>query len=202
MLWCLSHAGLPCGARQRYLAIQAGREDVPSGRCNQAACEAAWDTLTHAFLECPEVNRLWQWVSRLYVAISGGSAPPLTLNVILCGAAHPGWQPRSLWYLLRGVVMSCIFRARAKGMQTGQHVNCASVACCVVSQLRAMVRQDWLAATRCSAVRALFGVPIADPESWRRRFDQRWRPGGPVCIVTGQVLTLRLTASFPVPVPT
>jgi hypothetical protein len=201
VLWCLSHAGVPCGARQRYLALQAGRESVPAGRCGQTGCEQQWDTLTHAFLECPETYKLWQWASHLYVAIVGGSAPPLTPSVVLCGATHSGWQPRSLWYLLRGVVVGCIFQARAQGVQTGQHVSCASIACMVIAQLRAMVKQDWLAATRCSAVRALFGVPAADPESRRRRFQKRWRPGGPVCVLAGNVLTLRLTTSFPVPVP-
>jgi exonuclease III len=201
VLWCLGHAGVPCGARQRYLALQAGRESVPTGRCSQMGCEQHWDTLTHAFLECPEIEKLWQWVSQLYVTISGGSAPPLIPNVVLCGATHPGWQPRSLWYLLRGVVVGCVFQARAQSVRTGQHVSGSSIACMVVSQLRALVRQDWLAATRCSAVRALFGVPAADPEARKRRFHKRWKPGGHICVVTGNVLTLRLTTAYPVPVP-
>jgi hypothetical protein len=201
VLWCLAHAGLPCGARQRYLAVQAGREELPSGRCAQPGCQQQWDTLTHAFLECPETLRVWQWVSHLYASISGGAASPVVPSVILCGAAHPGWQPRSQWHLLRGVTVGCIFQARAHALQSMQPMTATRVACSIVSKLRALVRQDWLAATRCSAVRALFGVPVVHPQSRRARFSRRWGPGGPVCVVADNVLTLRLTTSSPVPVP-
>jgi len=202
VLWRLGHAAVPCGALQRYLAIQACRQDLPAGRCMQPGCEEHWDTLTHGFLECPVVQRVWQWVADLWAAVSMQNGPPLTLEVLLCGRMRPVWQPRSLWHLFRGVAVGCIFQARARALQSGQPLSSARVACCIVSALRTAMQRDWLAATRCSSVRALFGVPAASPACLRSSFHRRWRPCGPLCSVAGTILTVRLTPSYPIPVPT
>jgi len=167
----------------------------------QPGCEEHWDTMTHGFLECPVIRRVWEWVRALYVAVVNEAGPPLTVEVLLCGRTRPVWQARSLWVFFRGLTVGCIHQARVRALHSGQPLSAARIACCIVSALRSAIKQDWLAATRCSAVRALFGVPRSSHACLRSRFDRRWRPGGPLCSVAGAVMTVRLTPASPVPVP-
>lgn len=204
VLWSLAHGALPCGARQRYLAIKARSNDVPHGRCMQPECQDTWDTLQHGILHCPRVQQVWGWVARLWVAIAGGAPPPLTAEIILCGTACPTWRPRlSLWYLLRAVALSCILKARGKSHLSGQPLSAARVSCCIVNALRETMRSDWIAATRCHAVRAMFGTPAASAESLKRRFKKRWAHGGVLCSVADDesAMHIRLTPQFPVAIP-
>lgn len=200
----MAHGALPCGARRRSLMISQRRNDIPHGRCPQHGCEDVWDTLTHGFLECPRVHRVWVWVCEFWVAVAGGSAPPLTADVLLCGLTAPVWQPNwSLWHVIRAISITCISQAREKAFASGLHISPTRVACRIVIALRDLMRSDFLAATRCSAVRALYGTPAASADNLRRRFRKHWRPGGVLCSVDDahSVLHMHLTPSHPVPVP-
>jgi hypothetical protein len=203
VLWCLAHGASPCGARQRFLAIKARSQNIPHGRCIQPECQQPWDTLQHGLLHCPRVKQVWDWVAKLWVAIAGGSLPPLTAEVILCGTACSTWRPRlSLWYVIRAIALSCILKARGKSHLSGQPISATRVCCCIVNALRECMRSDWIAATRCHAVRAMFGTPTASTESLKRRFKKRWTHGGVLCVVNvdESALHIRLTPQFPVPV--
>jgi hypothetical protein len=204
VLWRLAHGALPCGARQRWLWILDKRDEIPDGYCCQPECGNVWDTLTHAFLECPRVKVVWQWVAQLWVASSSrSSAPPLSADVILCGRTAPVWRPQwCLWHVLRAITISCIFKARERAFASGQPLSPTRVACCIVIALRERLRSDFLAASRCPAVRALYGTPAASPDGLKARFEKRWRPGGVLCSVADEnVLHIHLTPHHPIPVP-
>ena len=178
------------------------RQDVPYGRCQQPQCQE-WDTLSHALLHCPEVQRVWEWVAQLWVAVRGGAPPPLTQAVILCGRTHPVWAPGSpLWGVLRAVALGCLHHARKRAFASGQLLAASRVACRIVAELRQLVMSDWVAATRSHAVRRLYGVPCSMPaDVLLSRFDSRWGSMLGVCSVHDGHLLLHLTPQFPVPVP-
>jgi exonuclease III len=204
VLWCLAHAGAPCRALQRYRAINARRTDVPDGHCGQPECGQAWETLTHGYLECPRVHTIWEWVAGLWVAVSGDVSPPLTAAVLLCGQTRPTWRPKTaLWFVLRGIALCCIQKARERAYVSGLHISPARVCCCIVNALRSHMRTEWIAATRCHAVRALYGTPVSLPSSRLRKFKARWARNDVLCVISTSdtVLDIRLTPHFPHPVP-
>ena len=201
---CRAHLSTPtkCGALQRYLDVQARRQDVCAGRCTQDGCEDRWDTLTHGFLECPVIARVWQWVAQLYGHVAGGHMPPLTADVLLCGVTSPVWSPRSrLWYLFRAAAVTCIHAARCRSFRSGLPLSCTRISCCIVSHLRAQIFSDYIASSKCLAVRRLFGTPAPDVAARGRRFRTRWLSHPTLCSVTAGVLSVRLTPQHPVPVP-
>jgi hypothetical protein len=200
VLWRLAHGALPCGARQRYQAIQQRRQEVPDGRCTQLGCDAVWDTLTHSFLDCPAVRLVWDWVAQLYSHVSGGQLPPLTADVVLCGVTRPVWAPRSkFWYLVRSAAVGCLYRARRRAYQSGCLLSPTRVACCVINELRAVISAEWIAASCCLPVRRMYGTPAQDSSKRCADFKSRWHSS--LCSVTDGVLTVHLTPFHPVPVP-
>jgi exonuclease III len=202
VLWRLAHGALPCGARQRYLDVQARRQEVSEGRCKQGGCEDKWDTLTHGFLECPVIARVWQWVAQLYSHLAGGQVPPLTIDVLVCGVTRPVWSPRSrLWYLFRAAAVTCIHAARSRSHRSGLPLSCTRIACRIVIHLRAQISSDWIASSKCLAVRRLYGTPAPNVAARQRRFRQRWLSHPSLCSVTAGVLAVHLTPHHPVPVP-
>jgi hypothetical protein len=151
------------------------------------------------------VKAVWQWVAGLWVAVSGDVSPPLTAAVLLCGQTGPAWRPKTaLWFVLRAVALCCVQKARERAYVSGLHISPARVRCCIVNALRSQMRAEWIAATRCHAVRALYGTPaVSSPSSRLRKFKKRWAYNDVLCAVTNNDsnLHIRLTPSFPVHVP-
>jgi exonuclease III len=202
VLWRLAHGALPCGALKRCDAIQQRRADVPDGLCKQQGCEGEWDTLTHAYFECPVARVVWDWVARLYGHVVGGDPPPVTADVVLCGVTRPVWSPRSdFWHLVRSAAVGCLYRARCKAYMSGVQLSPTRIACCVVNELRAIIVRDWIAASRCLLVRRLYGTPARSPAGRRQKFKDKWEQLSSLCSVTAGVVTVHLSPFYPVPVP-
>jgi hypothetical protein len=97
--------------------------------------------------------------------------------------------------------VGCIHRARCRAHLSGQPLSPARVACCIVSELRAAIVREWIAASKCRAVRRLYGTPARDVHASVARFERRWLSHGVLCSVGGGVLSVHLSPQHPVPVP-
>jgi Reverse transcriptase (RNA-dependent DNA polymerase)/Ring finger domain len=222
--WRILHCTLGCNA---FLAD--GRPHI-EGAAAAAVCEApecaahgSVESLTHAFLDCPQAQPAITWMLDTWRALTGQS-PPRTARVLLADDPD-GWpeeerpankQTYQLWTRLRVAMLGAIWRVRCSRDEGGDGVTFARRATTMaVESLLDAIKRDWLR-TQLD-VRELDGGSFC--QDWWRGFDVRlkvddfiedWAAGGFFCEVRGDPpatqhgpdeRTLHLLLGLDTPVP-
>lgn len=211
--WRILHACLGCNAFLCY--ARGGRGAcTTSPFCSAATCAGrnVVETLTHAFIDCPEVAPVARWLCDTWRALAGAEPPCMPL-VLLCDdprawPAAPDRQAFQLWTRLRVATLGSVWRLRcARARPDGDTRSLAHRA--VKDAIRTVVnaiQRDWARAQ--SDVRYddegdldrdwWSAVDVAlDP----RRFKAMWASPPILCSVSAGGLQVRLSDQGPVPVP-
>ena len=176
--WKVLHGTLGCGAFLSHVQAHSSRPDAArledNAKCSGAACLAADDgrleTITHAMLECPDVQPVVAWLCETWRMLAGaaGVRPsdarvPASAEVILLDdprgweGAHPPANAATyrLWTRLRVAVLGAIWQRRceredafAGGGMVGEDAGGASfahrVASLAVDSVVAALQRDWM----------------------------------------------------------
>jgi len=211
--WRILHACLGCNAFLCY--ARGGRgASATSPFCSAATCAGrdVVETLTHAFIDCPEVAPVVRWLCDTWRELAG-TEPPCMPLVLLCDdprawPAAPGRQAFQLWTRLRVATLGSIWRLRcARARPDGDTRSLAHRA--VKDAIRTVVdaiRRDW--ARTQSDVRYDDEGDL-DRDWWSavdvsldpRRFKAMWATPAILCNVSPAGLTVRLSEQGPVPIP-
>lgn len=194
--WRLLHGQLGCNAFLRDV-----RKGSPATACCTAhTCGhgAALETLTHAFLECPEVQPAVDWALATWELLAGPQAAvPRTAAFLLAddpagwdGAGDPGMY--AMWTRLRVALIGAIWHVRCNRAGAAHGPSFAArVAKRVCSTLTAAIQRDWL---RTGAdVRSLDAGSSFCVDWWRghqfslsrRRFVELWAKPAVFCKLVG-----------------
>lgn len=174
--WRILHCTLGCNA-----FLVNGRPhnglDAQAAMCTAPACAAAGqvETLTHAFMDCPEVRPVIDWLLETWRRLTGQDVPR-TARVLLADDPD-GWpeaaRPNSarafqLWTRLRVATLGAIWRVRCARDEGGGGVTFAHKAVTMAaSSLLEAVKRDWLRTK--SDVRELDDGAFC--KDWWRGFD-------------------------------
>ena len=211
--WRILHACLGCNAFLCY--ARGGRgASATSPLCTAPACTGrhAVETLTHAFIDCPEAAPAMRWLCDTWRELSGAE-PPCTPQVLLCDdpRAWPSAPDRpalQLWTRLRVALLGSVWRLRcARAHPDGDARSLAHRA--VKDAIRTVVgaiKRDW--ARSQSDIRYSDEGDL-DRDWWSavdvsldaRRFEAMWASPPILCRVTPAGLQVRLSDQGPVPVP-
>ena len=220
--WHLLHGCLGCRAFLRHVRASP----LPSACCPAPGCAAAGsvETLSHAFLDCPEVRPAIDWLLATWQCLAH-VAVPRTAQVLL--ADDPGgWPDRPqdvptyrLWTRLRVAVIGAIWRVRCArdegGAASGSFARRAvSLA---LHHLLGAIQRDWTR-TQTDVREMDDGAFCLD---WWRGFDcsltvanfeEQWASPPLFCALLGEApdasrqednrtLEMLLGLDFPVPRP-
>ena len=210
--WRVLHGQLGCNAFLHHVNPSL----FASNCCSAPACrqQRCVETLTHAFLECPEVRPAVEWLQQTWEQLAGERyAVPLTPAFLLADDPE-GWvgaddgRVYRQWTRLRVAFLGALWEARCSrggggggyGVSLARRVAQATAACVV-----AAVWRDWL---RTSGGRAWSpGWFCAD--WWRdagfvlpmQLFRSSWLKPAVFCELRGGGLSLRLGVNEPVQLP-
>ena len=227
--WRLLHGALGCNAFLEHVRRKIaphGQPRPPLASCCMApACAAAGivETLSHAFLACPEVVPVLDWMLETWVQL-GQPAAPRTWRVLLADdlAAWPG-QPTDpgalrMWTRLRVTTLGAIWRVRcSRDADPAGTPFARRVVCMVVEHLCSAIRRDWQR-TQCDVRHMDDGAFCMD---WWRGLDcslrvdqfvKQWASPPVFCEIVGEAparrddpdmrtLALRIGADMPVIFP-
>jgi hypothetical protein len=227
--WLLLHGQLGCRAFLHHVQRQLPFISSPcSALCPSPACSAAShaDSLTHAFLECPDSAAAVDWLCAVWGALTGRAAPPRSASVLLADELRfwavdspAGDAPLlALWTRLRVSVIGGIWKmrcTRAQGPAHGPSQARRAVQEAVLSLVRA-IQRDWLRTT--TDIRTLDNGSFCtewwrgmDPQLSLAKFRATWAHQGVFCVVDdgdaeavpprAPALTLRLGQDLPIPFP-
>ncbi len=227
--WLLLHGKLGCRAFLHHVQRQLSFISTPcSALCPSPACSAAGqaESLTHAFLECPDSAPAVDWLCAAWGALTGKAAPPRSAAVLLADELRfwtvdspAGDTPLlALWTRLRVSVIGSIWKmrcARAQGSPHRASMARMAVQEAVSSLVRAMKR-DWLRTT--TDIRSLDNGSFCtewwrglDPQLSLAKFRASWAHRDLFCVVDGgdagaappraPSLSLRLGVDLPLPFP-
>jgi hypothetical protein len=121
--WRLLHGQLGCRAFLHHVQRKIPHISTPcSPFCCPPACtgQSRFETLSHAFLDCPDTAPAMDWLCGAWAALTGKARPPLTAAVLLADdltawkVDSPANQPLllPLWTRLRVAVLVGIWKAR------------------------------------------------------------------------------------------
>ena len=210
--WRILHACLGCNAFLSY--ARGGRHaSSTSPYCSALACAGrnAVETLTHAFIDCPEVAPVTRWLCDTWRELAGVE-PPCSPDVLLCDdpRAWPGphdAKALQLWTRLRVATVGSIWRLRcARARPDGDPRSMAHRAVKdVIRTVTDAIRRDWARAR--SDVRYDDQGDL-DRDWWSavdvglspQRFKAMWATPPILCDVTAG-LHVRFGVHGPVPVP-
>jgi hypothetical protein len=211
--WQLLHDALPWRARLVAWGGGTVAELAATSACSAQAClasvgaPAGLETLEHAFVSCPVVAPVWEWLAGVWEALAG-TGPPTGPGHLL-GLGPSPWEPpdpalRDLWLLLRLATLHSIWvlrctrdRLRPHGPQFGA----ADVATAVCAEVHSCVRVDWVR-SGLSAWRPQppGSAEAAAQEAALAAFRQRWCRQGALASVLdgpgGPSLTLVLSPAL------
>jgi hypothetical protein len=160
-VWRILHGQLGCNAFLHYVQRSVGGViSAPcSNLCRSPACSAAGrvETLTHAFLDCPESAAAADWLCAAWAALTGKGPPPRTATVLLADDVRdwtvdsPAGTPQAiaLWNRLRVAVIGSIWEARCardRGRLPQVSLSRHAIAT-AVQYLTEAIRRDWLRTT-------------------------------------------------------
>ncbi|KAJ9516746.1 hypothetical protein QJQ45_027158, partial [Haematococcus lacustris] len=187
--WRVLHGSLMVGALWGH--ILKGAAAPGSSDCR--LCQPGQlETLTHAFLTCPAVAPVWEWVLDVYGHLTGTRPPSGDALLLLSGrptrSEAPPFQPPDslLWLRLRVAYLGTVWRLRSSGAATALQPQMVAqrVAEEVVLTLSSAVKRDWHRVGRDIRVGLCGAVPSTwfrgtDPELGADQFDRLWpEPSG------------------------
>lgn len=154
--WRILHGKLGVHAFMRHAHKHT---PAASGLCRAPQCSQAGslETLSHAFLDCPESAPAVDWLCRAWASLTGGPPPPLSAAVLL-GDDLRGWlegNPSShpsllaLWTRLRVSLLGSLWKARcARDQGSLRFVSLAREAVTsAVETVADAIQRDWLRTT-------------------------------------------------------
>ena len=200
--WRLTHGQLGCNAFLHHVQRKVPTITSPcSNLCGSQGCSGLGriETLTHAFLECPDMAPAADWLCEAWAALTGRAAPPRSAAVLLADDLRawtvdsPVEEPRllALWTRLRVAVIGSIWQARcARDQGRLRDISPARLAILLaVKQLRGAIERDWLRVSQ--DIRTLDnGFFCADwwrgvdPQLSIEKFNLSWAFGSIFCSVT------------------
>ena len=211
--WRILHACLGCNAFLCY--ARGGRgASTTTPFCCAPSCAGLDrpETLTHAFLDCPDVAPVARWLCDTWRELTGVE-PPCTAGVLLCDdprawPAPPGDSALQLWTRLRVATLGAVWRLRcARGRPDGDarsfaHRAVQDAICTVVGA----IRRDW--ARTQADIRYDDGGDL-DRDWWSavdvrldaRSFQSMWATPPILCSVSAAGLAVRISEQGPVPIP-
>ena len=177
------------------------------GCCHEVCgLEGVPATLTHIFLACPVAVEVWGWVRRLWVAVTGGSLPPATPAVLLLGDRRL-WDPgrtgsELLWHRLRLAAIYFLWMGRGAGPGPVRF-GARRIGALLVAHLRHELELDILRLGGMEVLREVAGGTRLSRrrQLTREAFEGMWCARGVLCCRQGDGWVVRLSASFPVPIP-
>ena len=210
--WRILHGALLVNAFHAH--VHGDHLPLHAAYCSHPDCHAAAavETLTHAFMDCPQVAPAIDWLLDLWAAISG-SRPPRAARVLLADD-YLFWAPAgplvSLWSRLRITMLGCIWHCRCRRHDSGAVLGGMSgaVVAMFIDHVTHAINRDWLRVTR--DVRLLSdqypsnwfaGQDPATDVDW---FRKQWCWRDVLCRVRGEDaadMDIRLSRSQPVPAP-
>jgi hypothetical protein len=225
--WHILHGSLGCKAFLAHVRRQASPHQ-PAPERSSVACDApgcagagVLETLTHAFLTCPEVVPVIDWLTATWEALAQCRVPRssrvLLADDLEAWPARPG-APGAvrLWTRLRVAVLGAIWRVRCSRDEHRGESFARRAVRLGVQQLLAAIQRDW-SRTQGDLRMADGGAFCVD---WWRGFDvsqsvsdfeAQWAQPPLLCRVEGEVpavagvdqrrLVLMLGLGHPVPLP-
>lgn len=208
--WRMLHGQLGCNAFLHHVNPTLFTSNCCSAPdCRQQRCV---ETLTHAFLDCPEVQPAVEWLRQTWEQLAGERyAVPLTPAFLLADDPE-GWvgaddaRVYRQWTRLRVAFLGALWEARCSRGGGGYGVSLARrVAQATAAGVASAVWRDWL---RTSGERAWTpGWFCAD--WWRdagfvlpmKRFRSSWLEPAVFCELRGSALTLKIGLDKPVQLP-
>ena len=121
--WKVAHGTLGCNAFLTYVRCGVYPREVPLAApyCTVPECAAgrAFETITHALLDCPRVRPVIQWLADTWLALAGGAAVPITPAVILADdlrawVGAPEGAALAHWTRLRVAALGAIWELRCR----------------------------------------------------------------------------------------
>ena len=200
--WRLAHGQLGCNAFLHYVQRKVPAITSPcSNLCGSPACAELGriETLTHAFMECPDMAPAIDWLCQAWAALTGQAAPPRSAAVLLGDDLRawtvdsPAEEPRllALWTRLRVAAIGSIWQARcARDQGRLRDISPARLAILLAAKrLRGAIERDWLRVSE--DIRTLDnGFFCADwwrgvdPQLSMEKFSSSWAFGSIFCTVT------------------
>ena len=230
--WRLLHASLGCNAflyhvrRNKSDGQSLDPPPLQSAQCGAPSCARAGrlETLSHAFMDCPEVEPVISWLCDTWAALAGPQAAvPRTADFLL--ADDPaGWgggldaNLYRMWTRLRVATLGAVWQTRCArlGLRPGESFA-RRAAKTAVSSLVYAIKRDWLRTTEDPRQ---LGADAAFCRDWwrgldarlpRAKFDAQWLRPPVFCDLVGppppagqrdcRPLVFRLSESGPVPLP-
>ena len=174
--WRILHCTLGCNA---FLAYARPHTDASAAaaKCGAPACADAGhdETLSHAFLDCPEVRPVIDWLLATWQRLTGRTVPRTTR--VLLADDPGGWldadRPSStsayqLWTRLRVATLGAIWRVRCSRDEGQANATFAyKVVTMATEALLEAIKRDWLRTH--TDVRQLDGGAFCN--DWWRGFD-------------------------------
>jgi len=229
--WHLNHGVLGCNAflwhirrktaNTRTSQLQQVQHTLTNPYCEVPSCRLTGkhEDLTHAFLECPEVTPVIDWLLDTWKKLLSPfpdlvqwAIVPRSKTIIIADDPH-GWSsthpPRQLmknWTRLRVAVIGAIWftRCQRKDLPIHQHSFASQAIALAASSLTDAIRRDWLRTTQ--DLRTLDnGFTCAD---WLRghaaiqrysSFEKSWLSPPIFCSVTAEDTSKRLSLHIPAP---
>ena len=209
--WRLLHGCLGCGAFLAHVRRSG------SAFCMAPCCGAGdqLDTLTHAFLRCPDSQPVVAWMVGVWRSLAGEEAAvPETPEFILAddpmgwaGAADPALH--QMWTRLRVATLGSLWHVRTSRLNALPGASFANtVVRLAVRTLRAAIERDW--SRTLEDVRQVQGASFCtdwwrgcDAGLSRKRFIALWAQPPVFCRVEEPVggVEILISCSSPVPVP-
>lgn len=228
--WRLLHGCLGCNAFLTHVRSKDSSQALAL-RSEAAACQAPcclagarpMETLTHAFLQCPEAAPVIDWLRTVWHRLAGAHVPR-TARVLLAddprdwAEAPQDERKYRLWTRLRVATLGAIWRVRCARDEGGTHVSFAhKAASLAVDTITSAIARDWRRTQ--ASVRSLDDGAFCT-DWWRgfdgcmtvTKFEKQWARPPILCRLHGErpnhplddddrTLEVRLDALHPVPIP-
>jgi hypothetical protein len=214
--WRMLHGCLGCGA---FLA-HVRRTGLPYCQAPCCATQNRLDSLTHAFLDCPDVKPVIQWMVGVWKSLAGDEAAVPETPAFLLADDPLGWEGAQdpalyrMWTRLRVATLGALWHTRVSWAGALHGASFANSAVrLAVRTLRSAIQRDWMRSG--GNARQLQGGSFNG--GWWRGFDSSithsqfmalWARPAIFCRVEepgatgGRALLLLISDSSPVSVPT
>ena len=143
--WRLLHASLGCNAFLRLVRGPRARLFCEASGCTSRSQE---ETLTHCFLDCPEVKPAIDWMLATWLSLTGDSAP--RTGACLLADDQQGWATGAdaallaQWTRLRVATLGAIWQVRCSRLAAPPGLSFSRrVVKLVISSIVDAIKRDW-----------------------------------------------------------